>query len=193
MYAPPPPPPARRSNTGWIIGVSIAVVVLLICGGCATFAYFSVSRGVQALSTTVGVISTYSGFCVDETTQDYPAAYVYFSTNLQQQVSSTAFSQRAAALDTRDGTVTSCLIQSSAPQITGSTAIVQLEVMRTPAATPQPLTTPSPSPTPNSSATPTVTTVPTPVTSATFTGALHLVREGSLWKIDSIDSSLDLT
>ncbi len=189
MYAPPPPQPRKNSNAGWIIGISIAVVVVLICGGCVAFAYYSIGRGVRALSTTVGVISTYSGFCVDETAQDYQSAYAYFSSNLQSQVSSDAFAQRAAQLDTRDGPVTSCLIQNgAAPQVSNSTATVQLMITRTPQATPTPLGTAT-----SSAATPTETPAPTPATGASFTGALHLVLQGSVWKIDSIDSSLDLT
>jgi len=164
--------------------------VLLICGGCSAAAYFLVRNGVQTIATTVGVAETYAGFCLDETSQDYQSAYTYFSTNLQQQLSASAFTARANQIDTRDGTVSSCQTETSRPpQISGSTATVQLIVVRTP-----PLSaTPPASTTPTGSGAGTASATPTAGSGTTFTGALHLVKQGSVWRIDQIDSSLDLT
>ena len=186
----PPPQPAKRSNTGWIIGLSIAAVVVLVCAGCSAAAYFAVRNGVATIATTVGVAETYAGFCLDESSQNYQSAYTYFSTNMQQQLTASAFTARADQLDTQYGTVSSCQAESSSPpQISGSTATVQLIVVRTP-----PLSaTPPASTTPTGSGTGTASTTPTAASGTTFTGALHLVKQGSVWRIDQIDSSLGLT
>lgn len=161
--------PQKRSNRGWIIGCSVAaVVVLLICGGIGIAAFIGAQRAGDALKS--GANATLAAtqvalFCTDYQSQDYGSAYQLLSSAKQGSVSQTQFTTRAAALDTSDGEVTTCDMDSNhvLPDVSsdGKTATARVQVARG-------------------------------SNSNLAVGTITLVYENNEWKIDSADSSLKL-
>lgn len=172
-YPPQQPPypqqPVKKSNRGWIIGCSIAaVVVLLICGGIGVALYIggrAAGDRLQSAGNQIAVTAQVALFCTDVESQNYGSAYQLLSSAKQGSVSQDQFTTHAAALDSSDGSVTTCDIDPSHTLPTmssdGKSATVQLQVAR------------------GSNAN-------------LATGTMTLVYENSQWKVDSSDSALKL-
>lgn len=172
-YPPQQPPypqqPVKKSNRGWIIGCSIAaVVVLLICGGVGVALYIggrAAGDKLQSAGNQITVTAQVTLFCTDVATQNYGSAYQLLSSAKQGSASQDQFTTHAAALDSSDGSVTTCDIDPSHTLSTvssdGKSATVQLQVAR------------------GSNAN-------------LATGTMTLVYENSEWKVDSADSALKL-
>ena len=161
--------PPKKSNKGWIIGCSIAaVVVLLACGGifaAVVIAGRAAGAQLQSTGTQLTTVSQVTLFCTAFESQDYGSAYQLLSSAQQGRISQADFSTHAAALDTSDGEVTTCTIETNHPLPTissdGKTATAQMQVAR------------------GSNAN-------------LATGTVKLVLEDGVWKIDSADASLKL-
>ncbi len=164
QYAPPPMPPKQSNRTLWIVLGSIGGALVLICGVCAIAAVALSGQIGKAFGPIVGASVTVADFCVAEQDQDYATAYAQFSTNLQNQLTSEQFATNAATHDTSDGKVTSCSTDSSN---SSGTSISDNQV--------------------------TLTLQVKRADGPTTTGNVTLVKEGSDFKIDSLDSSLGLT
>ena len=172
--APPPqypqqPQQPKKSNRGWIIGCSIAaVVLLLICGGVGVSFVIGAQKAADAVKSSGNAITAAAQvtlFCSDFETQDYGSAYQLLSAAAQGRQSQSQFATHQAALDTSDGMVATCTIDPNhaLPSISsdGKTATAQIQVARGDNAN-------------------------------LATGALQLVYEGGQWKVDTADSSLKL-
>ena len=165
----PQQPPQNRSNRGLIIGCSIAAVIaLLICGGIGIAAFIGAQKAGDALKS--GANATLAAtqvalFCTDYEQQDYGSAYQLLSSAKQGSVSQSQYADRAAALDSSDGEVTTCDMDSShvLPDVSsdGKTATARVQVARG-------------------------------SNNNLATGTITLVYENNEWKIDSADSSLKL-
>lgn len=159
----------KSSKRGWIIGCSIAaVVVLLICGGIGVALYIGAQTASNAIKNGGNAITAAAQvtlFCTDFETQDYGSAYQLLSSGAQASQSQSNFTTHQAALDTSDGDVATCTIDPNhaLPSISSDnkTATAQVQVARGD----------------NSNLT---------------TGSIKLVYEDNQWKIDSADSSLKL-
>jgi hypothetical protein len=164
QYAPPPMPPKRSNRTLWIVLGSVGAALVLMCGVCA-FAVFALGGQIgKALGPTIGASVTLANFCVAEQQQDYAKAYAELSTNLQNQVTSDQFTSKAAAHDTADGKVTDCSTDSSNPS---GTEVSDTQV--------------------------TLSLRVKRANGPTTTGLVTLVKEGSAFRIDSLDPSLGLS
>src|SRR5690348_4281916 len=106
-------------------------------------------------------ITAATTFCTDLKTQNYTAAYGLLSTKQKGQVTQDLFSQGAKLQDQVDGQVTSCTLQSN------SSAGFQFDSSKGTATLPA-----------------------TVQRTQAWTGKLQLVKQGSGWKIDDIDQSL---
>jgi hypothetical protein len=99
----------KSSKRGWIIGCSIAaVVVLLICGGIGVALYIGAQTAGNALKSTgqAALAATqFELFCTDFETQDYGSAYQLLSSGAQGRESQAQFATHQAALDTSDGMI----------------------------------------------------------------------------------------
>ncbi len=163
------PQPPKKSNRGWIIGCSIAaVVVLLICGGVGVALYIGAQTASNALKNGGNAITAAAQvtlFCTDFETQDYGSAYQLLSSGEQGRQSQSQFTTHQAALDASDGDVATCTIDPNhaLPSISSDskTATAQMQVARGENAN-------------------------------LATGSVTLVYENGQWKIDSADSSLKL-
>jgi hypothetical protein len=159
----------KKSNRGWIIGCSIAaVVVLLICGGIGVALYIGAQTASNAIKNGGNAITAAAQvtlFCTDFETQDYGSAYQLLSSGAQGRESQSQFTTHQAALDTSDGNVATCNIDPNhaLPSISSDskTATAQMQVARGENAN-------------------------------LATGTVKLVYENNQWKIDSADSSLKL-
>ncbi|HKW23377.1 MAG TPA: hypothetical protein VJO13_18490 [Ktedonobacterales bacterium] len=163
------PQQPKKSNRGWIIGCSIAaVVVLLICGGVGVALYIGAQTASTALKNGGNAITAAAQvtlLCTDFETQDYGSAYQLLSSGAQGRESQAQFTTHQAALDTSDGNVATCTIDPNhaLPSISSDskTATAQVQVARGENAN-------------------------------LATGTVKLVYENNQWKIDSADSSLKL-
>jgi hypothetical protein len=163
------PQQPKKSNRGWIIGCSIAaVVVLLICGGVGVALYIGAQTAGNAIKSTgqSALAAAQVGFfCTDIMSQDYGSAYQLLSSSAQGSQSQAQYATHAQALDASDGTVDTCTMDTNHPLPTlsgdGKTATAQVQVARGE----------------NANLT---------------TGTIKLVYENDQWKIDSADSSLKL-
>jgi hypothetical protein len=164
QYLPPPMPPKQSNRTLWIVLGSIAGALVLVCGVCAFAAIALGGQIGRALGPAIGASVTVANFCLAEQEQDYAKAYAQFSTTLQNQLTSEQFATNAAAHDDSDGKVTDCSTDSSA---TSGTSVSDNEV--------------------------TLGLRISRANGPTTTGNVTLVKEGSDYKIDSLDSSLGLT
>lgn len=171
--APPPQypqqPQQQKSRKGWIIGCSIAaLVVLLACGGVGVALYIGAQKAASAVQSTgqAALAAAQVGlFCTDVESQDYGSAYQLLSSAKQGSVSQAQYSTHAAALDASDGTIATCTLDPNHPLPSlsndGKSATAQVQVARD-------------------------------NNSALVTGSMKLVYENGDWKIDSADSSLKL-
>jgi hypothetical protein len=168
---PPPPYPQqpKKSNRGWIIGCSIAaVLVLLICSGVTAaivIAGRTAGDKLQSAGNQITAAAQVTLFCTDVESQDYGSAYQLLSSAKRGSTSQTEYATHAAALDTSNGDITTCTIDPNhtLPTINsdGKSAIAQMQVARGENAN-------------------------------LATGSIQLVYENGQWKIDSADSSLKL-
>ncbi len=159
----------KKSRRGWVIGCSIAAVVLiLICGGIGVAVYIGAQTAGNAIKNGGNAITAAAQvtlFCTDFATQDYGSAYQLLSSAAQGRESQSQFTTHQAALDTSDGNVATCNMDPNhaLPGISsdGKSATAQVQVARGD----------------NANLT---------------TGTVKLVYESGQWKIDSADSSMKL-
>lgn len=158
----------KKSRRGWIIGCSIAAVVLiLICGGVGIAVYIGAQTAGAALQTKAQQLAATgiaTAFCGDFVAQQYTSAYQLLSKAEQSRVGTPdQFATHAGALDTSDGSVTGCEPDTNNPlaMINGNNATVQFTVQRS-------------------------------NQTGTATGTIRLVHEDNTWKVDGADSSLTL-
>jgi hypothetical protein len=164
QYPPPPQAPKRSNRTLWIVLGSVAGALVLVCGVCA-FAVFALGGQIgRAVGPAFSAAYTVGTFCAAEERQTYATAYGHFSTSLQSQLSEEAFIANAQAHDESDGKVTNCTTSSSSGDGTSiSSDSVTLNLQIERSSGP------------------------------TTSGNVTLVKEGSDFKIDSIDPALGLT
>jgi hypothetical protein len=185
-YAPPPvyqppvyQPPAQQPQIIYVrerrpslfsITCSILTILLLMtCGLVSLAIYLGVTSSLQLASKTIPSRITLTVFCAAEMNQDYHYAYQQVSSNLQQQISESTFTQESQQLDQEDGPVTACArSNSSVDTASGNTATLQVDVTRT-------------------STDSTGTSTPT-----NYHGSIVFVQEGNNWHIDQIGSTLGL-
>lgn len=158
----------KKSRRGWIIGCSIAaVVVLLICGGIGVALVIGAQTAGNALQTKAQQLAATgiaTAFCGDFVATSYTDAYQLLSKAEQARVGTPdQFATHAGTLDTSDGQVTGCEPDTSNPlaTINGNNATVKFTVQRS-------------------------------NQTGTATGTIRLVHEDNTWKIDGADSSLTL-
>ena len=166
----PQQPQPKKSKKGWIIGCSIAaLVVLLACGGIGVALYIGANKAADAVKST-GQASLASAqvvlLCTAFEAQDYNSAYQRLSTAEQGRVGTPdQFAQRADALDTSAGTVVGCQPTDSPPLASissdGKSATLKIEVQRSDQ-------------------------------TGTSSGTVRLVLENDTWKIDGADNALTL-
>ncbi len=186
-----PAQPPRRSGGGKtvfiVLGVIAAVLLVACVGGCFALGFagrLAVNSAATKIATSASSIETQAAqqetaiateaggplasltvetFCASVTTQQYSAAYQELSSNLQGQVSQSKFTSDNQGFDTSKGQVTNCTAPGN-PSVNGMTATVQVQVTRS---------------------------LNGQDTTATGQMTLTLDSTGA-WKIDSIDSSLNL-
>ena len=181
-YAPPPlyqppvyQPPAqqpqviyvreRRPSVFSITCSIVTILVLMTCGLVGLGIFRGVTSAVQLASKTIPARITLTAFCAAETYQAYHEAYQQFSSNLQQQVSESAFMQGSQQLDQQNGKITACArSNSSVDTASGNNATLEVNVTRT----------------------------SIDGTSTDYSGSIVFVQEGNDWHIDQIASTLGL-
>ncbi len=132
----PPMQPQKSSNRGLLIGCGIAlVVVLLICGGIGIAGYIGAQRAgdaVKNIGTAATAALVVTEFCGEMQTQEYGQAYQDLSSNVQSKQTQDQFVKAMQDKDTKDGAVQLCSPVSSdaLPNISGSTATIQIQVAR---------------------------------------------------------------
>jgi hypothetical protein len=185
-YAPPPvyqppvyQPPAQQPQIIYVrerrpslfsITCSILTILLLMtCGLVGLGIFRGVTSSLELAGKTIPSRITLTVFCTAEMNQDYHDAYQLFSSNLQQQISESAFTQKSQQLDEQNGQVTACARSNSSVDTgSGNTAALQVDVTRT-------------------------STDSTGASSPTdYHGSIDFVQEGNNWHIDQIDSTLEL-
>jgi hypothetical protein len=185
-YAPPPvyqPPvqqaPAqqpqiiyvreRRPSVFSITCSILAILLLMTCGLVGLGIFRGVTSALQLASKTIPSRATLLLFCAAEMNQDYHDAYQQFSSNLQQQVSESDYTQASQQLDQQNGKITACArSNSSVDTASGNTATLQVDVTRT-------------------------STDSTGASSSTdYNGSIDFVQEGSNMHIDQIGNTLGL-
>jgi hypothetical protein len=185
-YAPPPlyhppvhQPPAqqpqiiyvreRRPSLFSITCSILAILLLMTCGLVGLGIFRGVTSALQLANKTIPSRITLTAFCAAETNQAYHNAYQLFSSNLQQQVSESAFIQGSQQLDQENGQITACARSNSSVDTgSGNTATLQVDVTRT-------------------------STGNTGASSSTeYHGPVVFAQEGSDWHIDQIASTLGL-
>jgi hypothetical protein len=175
QYA-PPVPPKRSNRTLWIVLGSVGGALLLICGVC-TFAAFALGGQIgKQLGPVFGASTTLVNFCTALQEQDYATAYAQFSTDLQGRVTEEEFTTNAAKLDADQGRVTNCSTSSSGsssdlsndPTISDDKVTLNVGITRSGGAT-------------------------NGETTNTISGPFSFIKEGSGYKIDTIESIFELT
>jgi hypothetical protein len=166
----PPQQPRQSHKALWITLSILGGVILLSCVACSAFAAISVNRLGKQITSSLGPTLTAQEFCSDMEIQDYDSAYSLFSANLQSQITSDQWNAKNQARDLHDGQVTTCTVLSNSNLPQGGRANIQIQITR------------------NSDTPSTSTTI-----TGSQTGVLTIIQEGSQWKIDNIDVSLDLT
>jgi hypothetical protein len=166
IYVQPPPQPQivyvpeRRPSWFSISCRILAIVLLMACGLIGLGIFRGVTSFLDALSKTVPARLTVVDFCNHVQSQDYQSAYADLSSQLQQQVSASAFQQTSQALDLEHGSITGCTqSNTSSDTVNGDTVTIALNVSRG---------------------------------SIYYTGNVEVVKQGNDWRINAIDTSLDL-
>lgn len=161
------PQPARKSNRALWITLSIAgAALLVVCVSCSVLFAVGLGRAANSFNQLLGPEIAASTFCVDVQEQRYSAAYDQLSRNLQSQMTRDQFESAASARDQASGPVTDCTPDTNDQSVdtSGPPTLVHVTVTRTSGSGGTSL----------------------------YPGDLTLVREDSVWKIDAIDSSLEL-
>jgi len=143
--------PRKRSLRGLWIALAIVVVLLALAGGGVVY----------ALSQLAAPAAAAISFCNDLKTQSYTPAYQLLSAKLQGQFTQVQFTQGSQALDTVEGTVTSCKQGTGnayAYSFGGTTATLQAVITRS--------------------------------KQGDLSGTIHLKSENGTWKVDGLDTSL---
>ncbi len=173
---PRPPEPASSTFLPQHPALRVAlfaagILILALCAALTVSFGAALLPGLRAASqpaaTTTGADATsvISQFCGDEQSQRYPQAYALFSTQLQGQMSQAQFVQRSQQLDSSKGTVSQCEPAQGGEVSTSPTSeTFDMAVSRT-----------------------------LQGTTTSYSGEISVVKTGSAWSIDTLDSSLGLT
>jgi hypothetical protein len=156
---------------GIIAAVLVVAAVLCVGGGLAFSSFFGLVN--HSLSTSLASF-TVNEFCLDEETHDYTSAYSLLSTNLQQQVSESQFISDGQQHDSELGPISMCTQQGSLVSTSGNVKLATVNITRMLTPTPD-ATGSAPSPQPN-----------------TYSGQVTLVDEASQWRVDQVDSALNM-
>jgi hypothetical protein len=162
-----PQQPKKSSKKGWIIGCSIAaLVVLLACGGIGVALYIGAQKAADAVQSGASAVTAAAQvtlYCTDIEEQQYGSAYQLLSKSAQGSHTQQEYTTLMQSLDTNAGQVATCNMDPNhtLPSINGNTATAQVQVARGDNAN-------------------------------LATGSVKLVLEDNQWKIDSADSSLKL-
>ncbi|HEV8193046.1 MAG TPA: hypothetical protein VGP82_16405, partial [Ktedonobacterales bacterium] len=162
-----PPPQAKSSNRGLFIGCGIALAaVLLICGTVSVVAYVGAQRAgdaVKNFGTAAQAGLIVTEFCSQMQSQSYGQAYQDLSSNVQSKQTQDQFVKAMQDRDIKDGAVQLCTEGRSDALPAVSGSTATIQIQ-----------------------------VARGDPNNVKTGTLTLVEEGSNWKVDSADSSLDL-
>ena len=168
-------PPPKKDNTRMVYGIIAAVlavgIVLSIGCGLVSASYYSLLN--QSVSGSLASV-TVNEFCMDEEMQDYSSAYALLSSNLQQQYNSSQFTTDGQQHDSTLGVMTTCNQQGPAVTSTSTELTATLTITR------------SLTPTPDASG-----NAPAPQASD-YTGQVSLVEEAGQWRVDQVDSALNM-
>jgi hypothetical protein len=175
VYQPPAQQPQviyvreRRPSLFSITCSVLTILLLMTCGLVSLGIFRGVTSALELAGKTIPSRITLTVFCAAEMNQDYHDAYQQFSSNLQQQVSESAFTKGSQLLDQQSGPVTACArSNSSLDSGSGNTATLQVDVTRT-------------STDSNGTSSPT-----------DYHGSIVFLQEGNNWHIDQVDSALGL-
>lgn len=170
--------PRRGSLTPlWIILGVAASLILVACVACSVL--FSLSLASLSSATTITSQTTSStedpviaaeDFCAYEIDEDYANAYNQLSKSLQGTISQQQFQTDNQARDTSRGMLVGCSAALPADAVVSPGSPTSLTVtvwLATPSATESP-----------------------PIGSS---GDMTMVQEGSSWKVDAVDTTLQLT
>ena len=171
------PAPRRSLKALWISLAVALVCVVLICGACSLLtlgAFQTFTSGIisgDQVPATLRPVVEAANFCSYEINRDYHDAYAQLSARLLSQVTEQQFVSDNQAREAAEGPLVGC---SAAPSL-GST--------------------PSSSPS-SSGMTLELNTWAGPITGnappVNQSGTMTMVQEGGEWKVDAIDSSLQL-
>ncbi len=140
-------------------------VTLGVVGGLlVVFCAGGVGLFVYAAAQAAKPLEVATTFCADVKARDYSSAYGLLSTNYQSQIKQSAYVQTAQLQDQVDGPVKNCGLQ------TGNSSSFSFDFNRKTASVAAQI-----------------------VRNKALTGNIALVEEGSDWKIDSLDASLQGT
>jgi hypothetical protein len=176
---PPPyyflPPAQRRSHRALWISLGAALVgVVLICGVCsyltvASFQTFTSGNisGDQVPATLQPVVEA-ANFCSYEINSAFHEAYAQLSAHLQTQITETQFVSDNQGRDAVKGSLIGCsaALSPGSPPSSSSSMVLELNIWSG-----------------------SITGNAPPVNQS---GTMTVVQEGSGWKVDAIDSSLQL-
>ena len=137
----------------------------MTCGLLGLAIFHGVATVLETAGKTVPARITIVTFCYDETIHDYNSAYQQFSSQLQQQMSESDFESGSNQLDEQVGGITTCSRADSSKDATdGNTVTIDVDVSR----------------------------ISSSGTSTATHGSIVVVEEGSDWRINGIDTTLDL-
>jgi hypothetical protein len=154
-----------------IAAVLLVGIVLSIGYGLASASFTNLLN--RSLSRSLAAI-TIEEFCTDEETQQYANTYALLSSNLQQQYPESQFTADSEQNDSMLGQVSSCIQQGPVVSSSSTEVTVTLAVTR--------MLTPTPDASGNA---------PAPQTSD-YSGQIRLVNEAGQWRVDQVDSSLNM-
>jgi len=154
-----------------IAAVLLVGLVLSIGYGIASARFTSLLN--RSLSSSLATI-TIDEFCTGEETQQYSNTYALLSSNLQQQYPESQFTLDSEQHDSMLGQISTCMQQGPVVSSSSTEVTVNLTVTRMLI------------PTPDASG-----NAPAPQTS-NYSGQISLVNEAGQWKVDQVDSSLNM-
>jgi hypothetical protein len=170
----PPPAPRRSHRALWISLGAALVGVVLICGACsyltvASFQTFTSENisGDQVPAALQPVVEA-ANFCSFEINTNYHEAYTQLSAHLQSQVAEPQFVSDNQARAVAEGPLVGCSAAPSpgSPPSSSSSMVLELSIWSGPIT--------GNAPPDNQS------------------GTMTMVQEGSTWRVDALDSSLQL-
>jgi hypothetical protein len=174
-YQMPGYPPPKKDNTRMVYGIIAAVLVvgIVLCVGCGLALSSYDNLVSHSLSGSLASL-TVDELCLDEEMQDYSSAYTLLSSNLQQQLSESQFTTDGQQHDSTLGQISTCTQQGPAVSSSSTEVTATLAITR------------SVTPTPDASG-----NAPAPQASD-YTGQVILVEVSSQWKVDQVDSALNM-